>query len=73
MLGILYEINEVSFHLIGTNHFYIQEENESFSAVDSHCCQISSRRLADDVKNKCKKVRATRAARRFFPLIRPII
>ena len=49
------EISDVFFHVIGTNGFHIEEENERFSVVvrvvaRSSTLKISRRRLADYVK-----------------------
>ena len=55
MLVTLSQISEVSFHLTGTNGFYLKEENGRFSAVGSCCRQnlkfeISRRYLTDYIK-----------------------
>ena len=44
------------FHLLGTNGFHVEVNNERFNAAGSHCRQnlkyeFSRRRLANYVKN----------------------
>ena len=39
MLVTLSQISELSFHLTGTNSFYVKEESERFSTVGSPCRQ----------------------------------
>ena len=37
VLVALNKVGKVSFHLIGTNGFYVKEENEWFAAAGSRC------------------------------------
>ena len=79
----VYKIDEVCFHLIGTNGFHVKAENERFTAAGSCCRQKlkyenSRRHLADYVKklhqkacHKCSTIIFPYAANQIIDLTIP--
>ena len=70
LLVTLYEIDDISFHLIGTNDFHVKERNERFTACLHN---LKFGRLADYVKEMYLSASCTCSRNIFFLLINHII
>lgn len=75
MLVTLREMGEISFHLIGSNGFYENTQNEMFISVGLHCPRIlkfENFMSPFDRLRQINVLKCVRAARLVF-IIQPII
>ena len=73
MFVTLQEMDEVSFHVIGTSGFLINTEKEGFTAVSSHCRQnLSLENFTLSFDRLRQKICCAACATRLFFFVRPI-